>query len=169
MYSLEKELAPPPVLTLPQLGVQRTVETDKCITKVSYFLLRQQKDRSFKPLNYRFSSQWDAETRHDTTHKEFLTVAYAMLQFFSYQKGAHVVVRADFSSARWILDREKFTGRLAKWRLHHIKLSYEVVNWPGVHHQAINAMSLPHEASRSNAEKHGVDIEDVITAYHTML
>lgn len=68
-----------PVLTRPLREVNFTVDTDSPDRQVGFVLLQEQLDRQTEPIGYSFRSRNDTEKRYDTTHRECLSILWAVL------------------------------------------------------------------------------------------
>lgn len=138
---MKKKLTSPPILALPKFTGQFTVELDASDGQLGCFLLQEQDDKQQRPIGYWSNSLRSAERMYDTTHMECLAVVWCVQVLRPYLEGPHFVVRSDHPALRWMLDLKESIRRLARWRLRLCKFDFEVVQRPGVYHQAQVATS----------------------------
>ena len=139
---LKTKLTSPPVLALPRLGHQYTVETDACATQVGCVLLQDQPGEKYpKPIGYWSRTLTAAEKNYDTTQRECLAVVWAVLTLRPYLEGTRFTIRTDHLALKWLMNLSDASGRLQRWRLRLQPFEYDIVHRPGVKHQAADALS----------------------------
>lgn len=57
---------------------------------------------------------------------ECLALIWVVLILRTYVEGNRFIIRAEHHALKCILDRKEGAGHLARWRLRHIKLDFEV-------------------------------------------
>lgn len=119
---LKDKLVAPPVLALPQLAGQYTIDTDACDTQIGCVILQEQEDKVSNPTRYWSRSLYETERHYDRTHKKCLAVIWAVLLLGPYLDGSHFVVRTNLQALRLILNlknlQDTWPGRCyGQWNL----------------------------------------------------
>lgn len=140
MNSLESELLPPHVLTLPISTGHMTLDEDACDVQIECVLFNQQPESTKKPIGYWSRFLTDAKRIIDTTQPECFAYVWAVLWLHYYLESARFSIRTDYHSLKWILNKTDSTGRLARWRLQLSKFAFDVNHRAGVRHQAADAL-----------------------------
>lgn len=73
-------------------------------------------------------------------------------------------MRTHHQALKRILDLKESTGELAQWRLWLLKFDFKVVRWPGLYHQAPDAMSRLHKIVPKTSAKEA-DFDDKIPTH----
>lgn len=138
---LKDKLIFPPILDLPRLNSKYTINTNACDTQMGRVLLQEQEEKLLKPTGYWSRSLCDAEPRYDITHKECLTVVWAVFLLRLYLEGSHFIIKTDHQALGWILSLKESPWGLARWRLRLMELDFEVDHRADHYPQAADAMS----------------------------
>lgn len=77
----------------------------------------------------------------DTSHRECLTIVWAILLLRLYLESVRFMLRMDHHALHGILSLADATGQLARWRLRLMGLDGETVHRAGIKHQATDAFS----------------------------
>lgn len=130
----------PPVLALLQINGQYTIFKYACDTYIGCIWLKEQEDKSLKPIGYLFRSPRDVKTRCDIAYKKRLSVKWAVRLLRPYLEQSHFIIRIDGQTLRCILDLEESDGRPAWQRLQIVELNFEIVHRSRLHHQVIDTI-----------------------------
>lgn len=87
--------------------------TDTCKVQTGRVILQKQLEDSTKTFGYSSPFLSDAENQYDTTQRECLAVAWAVLLVQTYLKGHRFTIYTDHSALIWIPNFADSTGRLA--------------------------------------------------------
>lgn len=93
MADVLKKLITLLVLGLLRLSRQYKTEKDACDIQMWFVLLQEHEDEVLKPIGYWSRSTQNAESRYDTTNKEYLAVVWDVLLLRLHLEGTHFIVR----------------------------------------------------------------------------
>lgn len=116
------------------------VETDVCDKEVGASFLQRQPDGPLEPIRYCSRSLTKAKRSYKRTELEWLAVVWALLLLHPYLEGSRFTVRTDHSALQWLPNLVHTSGKLARWRLRLSNWEFDVINQPGVKHQAADAL-----------------------------
>jgi RNase H-like domain found in reverse transcriptase/Reverse transcriptase (RNA-dependent DNA polymerase) len=151
--TLKERLSNPSILSLPRAQGQYTLDTDALQDQIGCCLFQEQGEKPLKPIDYWSRSLAKAERNYSTTEKEFLAIAWAVIQLRPYLEGKRFIIRTDHHSLRWVLNLADAQGRLARWRLRLLKFDYEVKYSPSRSHHGADTMSRLKPADATPSEK----------------
>lgn len=151
--TLEKNLTTTLAQALPRLNEMYMIDTAACDTQVAVVLLHGEKDEAWKPVCFCSFSLCDAETINDTTHKESLSIVWVVLLRRPHLEGSYFIIRTDNQALQWILDLKESTGILAQSILQLMKEDVEIVDYPGLNHQAATSLSRLHNVDRQSIKE----------------
>lgn len=141
MNALKDALVSWLVLALPNCTGQMTLYTDAGDKQVGCILLQKQEDKTVRLFGYCSCSLNNAEKKHETTQREFLSIASSVLILQPYLEGKRFTILANHDSCKWILNLPDSTGRLAQWRVRLWEYDFDVLHRAGIRHQANDAKS----------------------------
>ena len=80
-------------------------------------VLRQRRDKMFRPIYYASKTLNDAQEHYTTTEKEMLEVVYSYDKFIPYILGSRVTLFTDHAVIRYLMSKKEVKPRLICWVL----------------------------------------------------
>lgn len=138
---LKEKLITAPILAYPDFTKPFRVHTDASGFAIGAVLCQEQSDKTIRPIAYAGRSLNDAERNYGITEKECLAFVYAAKQFECYLRYNHFIAVVDHAALQWLLNLEKPSGRLMRWRIELQFLSYTIQYRPGRVHSDADGLS----------------------------
>ena len=123
---LIKAITEPPVLALPKIGLQYSIDTDASDYKVDASLFQTQADGTRQPIGFWSRSLLPAEKNYSISEKQCLAVVWAVTTLRPYLQGKNVIVHTDHSALRCLLQISEPSGRLMRWCLRLSEFDFEI-------------------------------------------
>ena len=127
-------------LSYPVSGTEFLLDTDASASAIGA-VLSQVQDGVEKVISFGSRCLSTSERNYCVTRKEMLAVVYFMCHYKHYLIGAHVTVRSDHGSLRWLKNMKQPTGQVARWMERLAPFDWVIQHRPGRHHQNADALS----------------------------
>ncbi|GKC61935.1 retrovirus-related pol polyprotein from transposon 17.6 [Tanacetum coccineum] len=95
-------------------------------------VLRQRKDKQFKPIHYASKKMNEAQENYTTTQKELLVVVFAFNKVRHYLVLSKSIVFTDHYALRYLFTKLDTTPRLIRWILLLQEFDIEIRDKKGV-------------------------------------
>ena len=138
---LKECLVSPPVLQLPRLGLQYSLDTDASDAQLGCTLLQTHEDGHRYPVGYWSRTLSSAESNYSTTEKECLAIVWAIQTLRPYLERERFTVNTDHHPLRWLMNLADASGRLARWRLRLAEYDFDVTYVKGIKNCLADALS----------------------------
>ena len=138
---LKSILSNPPILRLPRVGLQYSLDTDACDEQIGCTLLQTHEDGHRYPIGFWSRQLNDAERNYSVSEKECLAIVWAVQTLRPYLERERFVINTDHHALKWLLNIADASGRLARWRLRLSEFDFEVQYVKGTKNTLADAMS----------------------------
>ncbi|GKD79595.1 reverse transcriptase domain-containing protein, partial [Tanacetum coccineum] len=151
---LKKRLTEAPILVSPDWDLTFELMCDASDYAVGA-VLRQRKDKYFRPIHYASKTLSDAQTNYTVTEKELLAVVYAFEKFQSYLVLSKTIVYTDHSELKYPFNKQDAKPRLIRWVLLLQEFTIEIRDKKGAENLAADHLSRlenPYQGDRVEME-----------------
>lgn len=139
--SLKEALTSPPVLELPDLEKEYSIDADASAYQVGCALFQQGEDGIRHPIGFWSRSLNPAEKNYSAGEREALAIIFAVQTLHPYLWGRHFKVYTDHQALRWVFNLDDPTGRLSRWALRLQDFDFEVRYKKGSDNAVADAVS----------------------------
>nr|GEV60959.1 reverse transcriptase domain-containing protein [Tanacetum cinerariifolium] len=138
--TLKKKLTEAPILIAPNWDLPFELMCDASDFAIGA-VLRQRREKHFKPIHYASKTMNDAETNYTTTTKKMLAVVYAFEKFQSYLIMNKIIVHTDHSALKYLFSKKDAKARLLRWVLLLQEFDFKVLDTKGAENLAVDHLS----------------------------
>ena len=136
-----KIVCSPPVLALPQRGLQYSVDTDACDYGIGCTLFQTYPDGERKPLGFWSRTLNDAERNYSASERECLPVVWALKTLRPYLMYEKFVVHSDHHALHRLFTITEPSSRLTRWRLRLAEFDFTMAYKKGADNHHADALS----------------------------
>lgn len=116
----------PPALSLPQLNLPYSVDTDASAYGLGCSLHQTSPTGARNTIGYWSRSLVPAERNYSAPERECLAVVWALKTLRPYLLYETFIVHTDHAALRWLLTIQEPSGRLMRWRLRLAEYNFQV-------------------------------------------
>ena len=123
-------------------------------------------------MAYASSSNNSAESNYSPYECEALVAVWAIAHFLSYLYGQKFTLVTDHQSLKWLMESDKFTGKLAMWALLLQEYDFEVIHRAGIANLDADGLSRnpsPSDEDLTRARWHGSCDREALTGWHVAI
>jgi RNase H-like domain found in reverse transcriptase/Reverse transcriptase (RNA-dependent DNA polymerase) len=148
---LKTAITSAPILALPRATGLYVLKADASASQLGVLLLREQPDRSFRPVGFWSRQCNQAECNYSPTEREALAIVWGIRMCTPYLEYKRFRVHSDHQALRWLLSVSvsERNPRLVRWRLALSGYDFEVVNKPGPQQRVADELSRMHNTNHA--------------------
>ena len=138
---LVERITTPPVLKLPTVDGQFSIDTDASADAIGCALYQEDEKGERHPVGFFSRSLNSAERNYSASERECLALVYGVTICRPYLQQEKFIAHTDHSALRWLMTISDPSGRLQRWRLRLSEFDFVVMYKKGKENTIADALS----------------------------